>query len=102
MSRNETQLNKHSTRVENKLKSLERVLADLAMHVNPPSGFAACWKQQPVMLEDAHGIFIAIPLDVVVSWQVRVVPNPVARTNFKNLKRCSIAFCRATFALCLA
>jgi hypothetical protein len=41
--------------------------------MSPPTGFASCWKQQPMMLEDAHGTFLAIPIDVVVSWQVKAL-----------------------------
>ncbi|KAE9363343.1 PAP1-domain-containing protein [Stipitochalara longipes BDJ] len=36
---------------------------------NAPSGFAACWKKDPMILEDALGRFLLIPLDIVVSWE---------------------------------
>jgi len=60
-----------STRIENALTSLESILASIALQINPPAGFACCWKQQPMMLEDAYGMFVPIPLDIVTTWQVR-------------------------------
>jgi hypothetical protein len=39
---------------------------------NAPSGFAASWKKDPMILEDALGRILLIPLDFVVSWEVSI------------------------------
>ncbi|KAF4635081.1 hypothetical protein G7Y89_g3007 [Cudoniella acicularis] len=52
-------------RVKKTIGSLEDILVHLARQINSPMGFASSWKQQPMILEDAHGTFLTIPLDVV-------------------------------------
>jgi hypothetical protein len=39
---------------------------------NAPTGFAVCWKKDPMILEDALGRLLLIPLDIVVSWEVNI------------------------------
>lgn len=52
-----------------------------------------------MMLEDAHGTFIAIPLDVIVSWQVRSLCSVAIEADFK---RFLIALCKTIFVVFLA
>jgi hypothetical protein len=52
-------------------KSIEGV-EGIETRKNAPSGFAACWKKDPIILEDALGRLLLIPLDIVVSWEVNI------------------------------
>ena len=51
-------------------KSTSNILSSTGEQSRGPAGFAAIWKSKPMILEDAHGNFLAIPLEVVVSWEV--------------------------------
>ena len=51
-------------------KTLERVMTSVHVQTARPTGFASCWKQAPMTLEDAHGELLPHPLELVVSWEV--------------------------------
>lgn len=38
---------------------------------NAPAGFGGTWQQAPMILEDALGKVVPIPLELVDSWDVR-------------------------------
>jgi hypothetical protein len=40
-----------------------------------PWGLGTGWQQNPVTLEDALGLRITIPLEIVTSWKVRISKN---------------------------
>ncbi|KAH6668194.1 hypothetical protein B0J14DRAFT_156808 [Halenospora varia] len=69
-------------RVRKTIQSLENILLQVARQLNAPTGFESCWKLEPMVLEDAHGTFLTIPLDVVVSWQAF---DDVLETHFRLL-----------------
>lgn len=54
----------------NMRKSASNILSSVVEQSRGPAGFAAIWKLEPMILEDAHGNVLAIPLEVVVSWEV--------------------------------
>lgn len=37
-----------------------------------PRGLGTHWQQEPVILEDALGFVVPIPLELVNSWDVRI------------------------------
>ncbi|PMD42379.1 hypothetical protein L207DRAFT_310323 [Hyaloscypha variabilis F] len=51
-------------------KTLERVMTSVHVQTARPTGFASCWKQAPMTLEDAHGELLPLPLELVVSWEM--------------------------------
>lgn len=67
-------LNKGRKKLEkmiiNMRKSASNILSSIGEQSRGPAGFAAVWKSEPMILEDAHGYVLAIPLEVVVSWKV--------------------------------
>jgi hypothetical protein len=54
-------------------KTLEGVITSVGVQACRPTGFASCWKQEPMTLEDAHGKLLPLPLELVVSWEVRIL-----------------------------
>jgi hypothetical protein len=61
-------------------RTLEDVMTSVSVQTSRPKGFASCWKQEPMTLEDAHGKLIQLPIEIVVSWEVRflaALPNLV-------------------------
>jgi len=38
-------------------------------------GFASCWETEPMALEDVHGKVFPIPLELVMSWELRPSVN---------------------------
>ncbi|KAH8654567.1 hypothetical protein BGZ60DRAFT_435693 [Tricladium varicosporioides] len=74
--------NENITRIKNTIQSLEDILLQVAQQLNAPRGFESCWRLEPMVLEDAHGSFVMIPLDVVVSWQDF---DDVLETHFRLL-----------------
>ncbi|KAE8449875.1 hypothetical protein EG329_007352 [Mollisiaceae sp. DMI_Dod_QoI] len=57
------------THFEETICELRKCIEEIESRKNAPSGFAACWKQEPITLEDALGRLLLIPLDIVVSWE---------------------------------
>lgn len=55
-------------------QSTRNILSSVSEQSRDPAGFAAVWKLEPMILEDAHGNVLAIPLEVVVSWEVSLGP----------------------------
>lgn len=49
--------------------------------------------------ENAHETFIAIPLNVVASWQLICLPD--SHVSYVNIRRLSTVFCSPTFAFFL-
>ncbi|KAE9369642.1 hypothetical protein N431DRAFT_413880 [Stipitochalara longipes BDJ] len=48
----------------------EIIMASVSFQTCGPTGFASCWKQAPMTLEDAHGKLLPLPLELVVSWEM--------------------------------
>lgn len=67
--------NFHSAKLETSItqmrKTLEKVMISVNLQTSGPTGFASCWKQEPMTLEDAHGKLLPLPVELVVSWEVR-------------------------------
>ncbi len=61
-------------------KTIERVMTSVHVQTARPTGFASCWKQAPMTLEDAHGRLLLLPLELVVSWEVRC-PSPLIASD---------------------
>ncbi|KAH8747111.1 hypothetical protein F5882DRAFT_422542 [Hyaloscypha sp. PMI_1271] len=66
----------------NMRKSASNILSSVGEQSRGPAGFAAVWKSEPMILEDAHGYVLAIPLEVVVSWKVF---ENILLNHFKSL-----------------
>jgi hypothetical protein len=66
----------YSTRIEDTLVELrrymQRILQFVTSQTGGPTGFASWWRIEPMKLEDALGNCILIPLEAVVSWEVRI------------------------------
>ncbi|PMD31127.1 hypothetical protein L207DRAFT_197733 [Hyaloscypha variabilis F] len=61
---------KMETSITQMRRTLEQVMASISFQTSGPTGFASCWKQEPMTLEDAHGKLLPLPLELVVSWQM--------------------------------
>lgn len=60
---------------------LERVQGiTISLH-NAPTGFGGTWQQAPVILEDARGKVVPVPLELVDSWDVRTGRSDVDATK---------------------
>ncbi|KIN03095.1 hypothetical protein OIDMADRAFT_27555 [Oidiodendron maius Zn] len=57
------------TKLEQTIHAWRKNTEEIEKRRNTPSGFASCWKQDPMTLEDALGRLFMIPLDIVVSWE---------------------------------
>ncbi|PMD50236.1 uncharacterized protein K444DRAFT_262739 [Hyaloscypha bicolor E] len=51
-------------------RTLDDVMTSVSVQTSRPKGFASCWKQEPMTLEDAHGKLIPLPIELVVSWEM--------------------------------
>ncbi|KAH8589843.1 Clr5 domain-containing protein [Bisporella sp. PMI_857] len=56
--------------IEETVHELRRYIEGIETRRNAPRGFASCWKQDPMILEDALGRLLLIPLEIVVSWEI--------------------------------
>jgi len=64
-----------SAKIEESLLELKKYVGGverIETRKNAQNGFAACWKKDPIILEDALGRLLLIPLDIVVSWEVHI------------------------------
>lgn len=50
----------------------EKSYESMTLHKSSPTGFAATWQQEPVILEDVLGRIVPLPLELVDSWDVSV------------------------------
>lgn len=44
----------------------------MSLQQSTPRGLGECWQHDPVILEDALGFRIPIPLEIVTSWKVSI------------------------------
>ena len=56
-------------------KILDLFQSHMESQQSTPWGLGTSWQQNPVILEDALGLRITIPLEIVTSWKVRISKN---------------------------
>jgi hypothetical protein len=70
MSKSSVKLaHENRTHLEGKINDMRKYIERLESQRNVPTGFASCWKQEPMKLEDALGRMLLIPLEIVNSWE---------------------------------